>query len=208
MRTALTATLAAALVLWASPADAQTSPGGSLPSPYAEPPPPPQQPTAQQPSTQPPPPVGQPQAPPGFQAAYPPYQPPPRTVTAQETGPNRRLWMPGIIMFGVSYLVALSVAAVATDTGFDDPYTNWLYAPLVGPWGALAQADLVIDGVFAVVNGLVQAAGMLMFILGFTLNQDQPAMYAFDDDPASPRLGVDVRPIRGGAVLQGTLSHF
>lgn len=155
--------------------------------------------------TSPPPPVmgppAQPQpAQPAYQGAYRPVESGSTTITG--------LWVPGIIIFAATYAIDLFVAAIGTDTG-GGTYTDWLYAPVIGPWGALANADDGIERFFGVLTGLLQAAGLTMFVLGLTLRRPTEPYYALDpDDPHSARLSVDLAPLPGGGMLGVTLSHF
>jgi hypothetical protein len=102
-----------------------------------------------------------------------------------ETRPRKGLVISGSIIFGVPYFLSLSVAA-SSKTDAD----RWLYAPLVGPFIDLGNRKETCDfGVntnggrnaycsddssvrfFLMTDGLMQAAGATMLILGFALPQ-------------------------------------
>lgn len=160
--------------------------------------------------TTPPPVIGPPAQTAPAQPAYQPgYQPGYQPAAAESTANIPGLWIPGIIVFGVTYLIDLFVAAIGTDTGGGGTYTDWLYAPLIGPWGALANADDGLERSFAVLTGLLQTAGATMFILGLTLRRPVDPYYVLNpDDPQSARIAVDLAPLPGGGRLGVTLSHF
>ena len=77
----------------------------------------------------------------------------------------------GLTMFGVPYLISVLVGAGGADSGC----CNAMYIPVVGPFVQMgsvhsgdASADSVAD-VFLVLDGLLQAAGVGMFIYGIAV---------------------------------------
>lgn len=194
---ALTALLAAA-----APARAQTVTvqGEVQVDPYGQP----------QGTPTPPPGYGQPQPYVAQPYAYvPTYQPPPRQVRYVERETTiKGLWIPGIIIFGVSY----GLTAAFGQLGSEADYRTWTAIPLIGPWVALGvcqscDEDMVTG---ALVGGIAQAAGLTMFILGLSLRRTvRVATYALDEDDArSPQLAFDALPAPGGGQLGLTLTHF
>ncbi|MFK7992261.1 MAG: hypothetical protein AB8I08_39945 [Sandaracinaceae bacterium] len=136
----------------------------------------------------------------------PQYQAPQRQVRYEErTSSIPGLWIPGIIMFGVSYgLGGLSGLLSNGD------YSDWMWVPVIGPWVALTYSDFEDEVVGAIVGGVVQAAGLGMFILGIALQRTyRVAVYALDEgDPESPELAFDLLPAPGGGQLGLSLTHF
>lgn len=150
----------------------------------------------------------QPQYPQQQQQPYyqPRYQPPQRQVRYEErTSSIPGLWIPGIIMFGVSYgLGGLSGLLSNGD------YSDWMWVPVIGPWVALGYSDFEDEVVGAIVGGVIQAAGLGMFVLGLALQRTyRVAVYALDEgDPESPELAFDLLPAPGGGQLGLSLTHF
>ena len=171
---------------------------------YGQPPPGYGQPSYGQPSP------GQPgYAQPNGQPQYAPtYQAPPRQVSYvdQETS-IKGLWIPGIIVFGVSYVLTSSLSALS----FAPDYASFALIPLVGPWVMLSVPGLNEDEIAgAILGGVAQLAGVTMFLLGLTLRQTvRVAVYSFDDrDERAPRLALDVLPATAGAMFGVTVTHF
>jgi hypothetical protein len=173
------------------------------------------QPYGQQPAPQgygnPPPGYGQPYPQPAQQPHAQPYAPTyqqrqVRYVERQAT--IKGLWIPGIIIFGVSYGLTASFGQL----GPDADYRTWTAIPLIGPWVALGTCELCNDDAVtgAVLGGVGQAAGLTMFILGLTLRRTvRVATYSFDEDDArAPQLALDALPLPGGGRIGLTLSHF
>lgn len=152
---------------------------------------PPQAPPAQPPPDVPPPyPPPYPQVPP--QASSPGYYPPAQTQAPAprverelpdelpyregppppgyrlEESTRKGLWIPGISMFGGAYALSVLVAQPSQNNG-----TSWLYVPVFGPWITIAECtecDDLANSALAF-DGLIQSAGVTLFILGLTLTQ-------------------------------------
>jgi hypothetical protein len=151
----------------------------------------------------------QPYAQPYQQPYAPTYQQPQRQVRYVEREATiKGLWIPGIIIFGVSYGLTASFGQL----GPDNAYRNWTLVPLIGPWVALGTCEWCDDDAVsgAVLGGVAQAAGLTMFILGLSLRRTvRVATYSFDDDDArSPQLALDALPAPGGGRIGLTLTHF
>ncbi len=77
----------------------------------------------------------------------------------------------GATMFGVPYLISVLVGAGGADSGC----CNAMYIPVLGPFiqmGSLHSGDSSLDatgGVFLAIDGLLQAAGVAMFIYGIAV---------------------------------------
>ena len=73
----------------------------------------------------------------------------------------------GGIMFGVSYLISVLIAAVGQDlSGANNPF--WpQFIPVVGPFIQMGVTPLATVAVYCTFLGLVQAGGLAMFIAGF-----------------------------------------
>jgi hypothetical protein len=102
-----------------------------------------------------------------------------------ETRPRKGLVVSGSLVFGIPYFLSLSVAASSKY----DP-DRWLYAPVFGPFVDLGKrkescttfgngtfgttttcSDDSSERFFLMADGLMQAAGATMFILGMALPQ-------------------------------------
>lgn len=150
------------------------------------PPPPPAQGQAQvqvqvQPAPQPQP-QPQPYVQPQQQPTY--YQPAPVPQREQRTRtrPTLGLVIPGAIMFGVSWILhAALISPFAGYNGIFQPEWStfrWTgVIPVVGPWVQMAVKPGSFDqdswGGYLAVNGLLQAAGVTMFILGFVFQETE-----------------------------------
>ena len=169
-------------------------------------------------------PQGTPQAPPGYgvqgqvyvqpaqqqpvyaptYATYPQAQPQPM-YEDRETS-IKALWIPGIIVFGVSYIMNGLFSTALSSSG---DYRDWSWAPLIGPWVALGFANTDDERTGSVIGGLTQAVGATLFILGITLTRTvRVARYSFGNGDQSPELAFDVLPTPGGARAGLTLTHF
>ena len=170
------------------------------------------QPYQQQGYGQPPPGYGQPyQQPyqqPYVQPQYAPtyQQPQPQVQYVERTESIKGLWITGIIVFGVSYVLGGTFGLLS----WDGNYSDWMWAPLVGPWVAAGYAGNEDELAGAILGGVAQAAGLTMFILGLALQRTvRVAVYALDDsDERSPELALDLLPAVGGGQVGLTLSHF
>src|SRR5690606_21199647 len=142
---------------------------------YGQPPPPPPpsygqptygqpygygQPTYGGPPTYGPPTYGQPYGQPQYPGYAPTYAAPTRRVRYEQRETSiKGLWIPGIIVFGVSYALTSSVATLSADT----EYVDYSFIPLVGPWLMVGTANNDDEVAGAIVSGLAQTAGVLMF---------------------------------------------
>jgi hypothetical protein len=118
----------------------------------------------------------------------------------------KALWIPGIIAFGVGYLGSI---VAANSLSWNTDYILSMWIPLAGPWVSLGMRpnDAEIGG--AVVGGLLQAAGLTMFILGLALTETvRVAVYAIGDGERAPELSLDLTPQLGGGTAGVTLRHF
>ncbi|HEY8432351.1 MAG TPA: hypothetical protein VIL20_28455 [Sandaracinaceae bacterium] len=160
-----------------------------------------------------PPTYGQPYAQPTYgqpygQPAYvPTYHAPARRVRYVERETSiPGLWIPGIIIFGVSYGLTTAAATLSSD----GEYADYSLIPLVGPWLMLGTANNDEEVAGALVSGLAQAAGMLMFVLGLSLRERvRVAVYSLEErDERAPRLALEIAPAPAGGVAGLSLSHF
>jgi hypothetical protein len=129
------------------------------------------------------------QPPPGFgQAAYgqpaygqpgygaptyaPTYvQPRPQVTYVDRERSMNGLWIPGLVLFGVSWGLTGSLAALSWDTD----YVSYGWIPVVGPWLMLAEASNDDETTGAILGGVAQLAGLTMFVLGLTLRETDRA---------------------------------
>ena len=90
----------------------------------------------------------------------------------------------GLVALGIPY----GIGALCASAWEDGPGSEWLYAPVIGPWVAFVKNDcapddsgcgaiLVMRGILYVVSGLAQAggAGLIGEGLLMTTEADQPA---------------------------------
>lgn len=90
------------------------------------------------------------------------------------------LWIPGLAMFGAMYLTTISVASIIADGAYDPDRrdaASWLYIPVLGPWAYLPNATRP-GAPWVVLDGLVQAGGATMFIVGLTVRKQYLVYYA------------------------------
>ena len=94
--------------------------------------------------------------------------------------------------------------------GWNGSYRDWMWAPVIGPWVAMGFANNEDEVIGSVLGGMLQAAGLTMFILGLTLQRTvRVAVYALDEaDEQGPELSLDLLPAPGGGMLGATLTHF
>ena len=167
---------------------------GSVQVGTAAPPPPPQQPVAQPVYVQ----QQQPQQPvyvqqPVYgQPVYqqPAYYPPQRhmRVVPYNGGPippgatlrtHRRtgLAIGGAVMFGVPYLISAAIGAACLDSRYGCLPAGWLLVPVVGPIITGVQTNgLALS--FGVIDALLQAGGITMFVIGVAVTNQELVMYA------------------------------
>ena len=87
----------------------------------------------------------------------------------------------GVGMFGGAYLISVLVAAIGQDasvscgafssTSSCDNKAAPLFIPVVGPFITMGNTDSATADVFLVVDGLLQAAGIGMFIYGVAVQK-------------------------------------
>lgn len=152
---------------------------------------------------------GQPTAHPTYGPSYGPTpQARPRQVTYVDRETSvKGLWIPGIVVFGVSYALTATFAAALS---WNADYVNTAIIPLVGPWVMLHFAATDDEVAGALVGGVTQLAGAVMFVLGVTLRQTvRVAQYSLDErDERAPQLALDVLPTPAGGMVGLTLTHF
>ena len=163
-----------------------------------------QGPQVQQPQPQPQPQVyGQPQQQPVYQQP----QPQPREETSHMVG----LIVSGAVLLGASWITNMIVSAFAgtVDTASSDPedWDEFRYIgliPVLGPWIQMAVKPTPFDhddwAYFLMVDGILQAAGLTMLIIGAAVPVTR-TVYAENGE----REGIDlaIAPSPGGINLLG-----
>lgn len=143
------------------------------------------------------------------------YQPQPQPQYVERSESITGLWVTGVVLFPVSWVLTWTFTMSTLDsTGRDPDYTLWSWVPLIGPWFMLGQGDdgrglneSEIGG--AVLSGIVQAASLTMIILGLALRRTvRVAAYALDDSERAPQIELGLAPAYGGGMLSATLTHF
>lgn len=120
----------------------------------------------------------QPQPQPYYQPA-----PQPQREARTRTRPTLGLVIPGAIMFGVSWILhaaLISPFGGYTGTGFQPDWATFRWTgviPVLGPWIQMAVKPGSLEqdswAGYLAVNGLLQAAGVTMFILGFVFQETE-----------------------------------
>lgn len=136
----------------------------------------------------------------------------PLVGTRHEMQNDRGLWGAGLGLFLGGWVLDLAGTALAnamshdrTDAAEQDAQA-WSILPLAGP-----VIQLGIEAphpAIPITSGLMQIAGLVMFITGMTSNHDaEVPIYAWGDprDARTARLGLDLAPTQGGAVATLTL---
>lgn len=127
-----------------------------------------------------------PAAPPYVQGAYATVLPSPMAPTVTVRAPIWGLVVAGAVTFGAAWVAGPIVTAAV---GGDATEIGLFAVPLAGPWiclGACYDPDDYLPAI--VVDGVLQLAGLTMFILGFAIQHD-----------------VQVRADVGGGVRLGVL---
>lgn len=104
----------------------------------------------------------------------------------------------GELMLGVTGGVLLGLpyaASVWSAAASDVPGDKWLYAPVIGPWGAIVdrtacravacRGNIASDAAPLVVSGLAQAAGLALIVVALTTPVNAPPRAALHVVPAS-----------------------
>lgn len=116
------------------------------------------------------------------------------------------LWVTGLIVFPVSYVLT---GTMATALSYNDDYATYSWIPLVGPWLMLGEANGDAETGAAIAGGVAQLAGLTMFVLGLTLRRTvRVAVYALGDGEHAPELALNPLPLAAGGGLSATLTHF
>lgn len=152
------------------------------------------------------------------------YGPRRHTVTWQDGDPIPRGYRPvhrmrtglvvaGAVTFGVTYLTTALVGAAVNDIsvayGGTGRSAKLLIIPLVGPWTLLGSTISAVGQFGLVLDGLVQAAGVGMFIAGLTYPQVVlvPAGYSKNDTDGEgkpqPKLTISPVPMNFGTAGGG-----
>ena len=138
--------------------------------------------------------------------AQPMRQPQPRT----ESRPIIGLIVSGAILLGVSWVTNIIVSAAAgtiETTTTSDQWSDFRYIgliPVVGPWIQMAVKPTAFDqddwAYYLTVNGILQAAGLTMLVLGIAIPVER-TVYAENGE----RRGIDlaIAPSTNGISLLG-----
>lgn len=128
-----------------------------------------------------------------------------------DTQMKKGLVIGGAITFGCMYLFSVIAGAAMDDTNKDYKYINgnytttkgsaedsgtFLYIPVAGPFLQMTRTDTATGNVFLAIDGIAQAAGATMLIVGLT----SPKTVLIRNDLAE----VKVTPMRMGMDGSGT----
>ncbi len=81
-----------------------------------------------------------------------------------EERPRTGLVVGGAVLFGVTYLITALIGSVASD--LNDKDGKWLLLPVAGPFVYSTTVDSATAKTWLYIDGLAQAGGVTMFILG------------------------------------------
>jgi hypothetical protein len=123
----------------------------------------------------------------------------PPTDATSTSGRKMGLMITGFAIFGGAYLSSvlsgiLTKATNPNDCSSCDDASNRFFIPLAGPWLALPDVGSDVNKFVAVVQGVAQATGLTLGIVGATIysaSAPKPGASAFRH--------LTVSPIRGGA---------
>lgn len=133
--------------------------------------------------------------------AYGPRQDAVRTET--ETKGITGLIIAGPIVFGVAYATGIAVTA---GLEADDDLIAYSAIPVAGPWVMLADSRTEDYSGALAANGLLQAGGLAMFIVGVSVRREyQVPVYASDDGHVG--VGLSAVPTLGGSSVSAS-GHF
>lgn len=128
-----------------------------------------------------------------------------RAVPRIRTG----LVVAGAVTFGVTYLTTALIGAAVNDvslaTGGTGRSAKLLLIPLFGPFTLLGSTISATGQFGLVLDGLVQAAGIGMFVTGLAWPKMTlvPAGYAENKADAPPKLELSVQPMSMGLAGNG-----
>lgn len=180
---------------------------GQQPPPQQAPPPQ-QQPYGQQGyGQQPPPQHGYPQPYPGQPQAQQYPQQPQQPMYEERTTSTKALWLPGIIILPVSYVMTWTLAITDFSDEASADYIIDAFIPIAGPWLMLSDSNTGGQSTFAIAMGLVQTGALVMIIAGLTMRQTVRVPARAEGD-RSPSLHVDLLPSPGGGQVGLTVTHF
>lgn len=152
---------------------------------------------------------GQPQYGQTYAPAYAPtYPAPARQVRYVDRSTSvKGLWIPGVVIFGASWVMT---GVLATSLSLNGEYAGYSWIPLAGPWLMLSAATNEDEVAGALVGGVTQVAGAVMFVLGLALRQTvRVPVYSLDErDERAPQIALDVSPAPAGGLVGLSLTHF
>ena len=106
----------------------------------------------------------------------PPLPPPLPEEPEEGSRPTMGLVIPGAILFGVPYILTAVLAGLVAEVSPEDNDGLVNLIPVAGPWVCLATCNFSSGEEFwrtpLVIDGILQAAGVTMFILGFVLRKE------------------------------------
>jgi hypothetical protein len=129
-----------------------------------------------------------------------PYGPPQDQVRYEtETKGITGLIIAGPIVFGVAYATGIAVTA---GLDADEELIAYSAIPVAGPWVMLADSRTSDYSGALAANGLLQAGGLAMFIIGVSVRREhQVPVYASEDG----HVQVGLSAVPGGLLANG---HF
>ncbi len=132
-----------------------------------------------------------------------------------ETRARTVLWGTGLGLFLAGYVLDWAALtplanAISEDRAGADEEDAWAWSllPLAGPVIQLAIG--APHPAIPITTGLMQLAGMVLFIWGLTDQETVriPVRAGDPDDPSIPTLGFDASPLPGGGEVRVSLAHL
>lgn len=133
------------------------------------------------------------------------YRPQPQY--AYESRPNMGLFWAGLPIFAVPWVIT----GISGLTSSNSDVNTWGWIPLIGPWAMLGYIDawdFELLGTLLIISGILQAAGVVMMILGLATSREVRVRVALGDEPNAPELTVTPVASQHFAGAALTLSHF
>ncbi len=126
---------------------------------------------------------------------------------------TRRLWLPGVILFGLGWVGDFAIATPLANSISDerDPAIEqdawaWSVVPIVGPIAQLVTG--APHPAIPVTMGLMQIGGLALFIAGMLTKETVQVRVMGPPDGHGTTVDLDAVPVQGGGMLQVTVGHL
>lgn len=129
----------------------------------------------------------------------------PRVELREHTESIRGVWIPGLIVLPISWILTWSVAS--TTTRLEGDAIEFSYIPIIGPWLMLGQ-PMNGEEAYYVLAGIFQGASALALVLGLAIRRTvREQVWVTGALAALDALDVDVAlaPLPGGGSASATV---